>query len=316
MVHWRQLHPLMQVKIPKFDDGFTQVPNALIKARLPAGLKVTWIQIASVAYKTRSGLVDGGLAGVARELGIGSSTFYKSVERLKDRGLLVLDGQQLTLLIPNQSPEKKLAPRKEPETIAEEIAQEPNRKPSGVTKKESMAAIAEAWNEAKPESYMLMDKRMHPWLFIAIETHAKRLRIQRPDYPEMIRYILAACKEDSFWKDKPFKGNNLFGWGNDIEDKKFTNVEKLYREGKAADRFSFKDHRKVLAWYNEKWPEITWTNVETMSVDEVSDAWQHDTDRDPEGIVILYTLKESDKPGTIYHWTGGIYNRKMRYTPN
>jgi hypothetical protein len=313
----------MRVKIPKFADGFTQVPNALIESHLSAGLKLSWIKIASVAYKAESGLVDGGLSGIAKELNIAPSTFYKSVQRLQEAGVLVMDNQELNLIVPDQplnnekeEPEKKLALKKEPETIAEEIDQQAKRKPSGVTQKESMAAIAEAWNEAKPEQYMLMDKRMHPSMFIAIETHAKRLKIERPDYPEMIRYILSACKEDSFWKSKSFKGNNLFGWGNDIEDKKFTNVEKLYREGKASDRFSFKDHRKVLAWYNEKWPEITWTEVKTMPVNQVSDAWHHDVNTEPDGTVILYTLEGADKSCETYHWTGKEFNRRMRYTPN
>jgi len=312
----------MQVVPPDLEKGFTQIPNELIFCSLSPALKMTWIQIASLCFKSKDRFLPGGVKSIAKELDIPFASFYKSFNRLRQCGGLAYENDTVTLLIPNKyvvaTAKVKPAdsPKEETETIAEELSKEAPRRPSGVTQKESMAQIAEAWNEAKPESFMLTEKRMALPLFIAIETHAKRLRIERPDYPDMIRQVLAACKANDWWKDRTIKPSNIFGWGSDIADKKFQSVERLYREGKKANRFDIKDPAQVLRWYNDKWPDISWNKVEMIEVDEYQHAWQHDVEVDPSGTIYLYTAKEDRVPGSICHWTGKNYNRLMRYTPN
>ena len=312
----------MRLIPPGLEDGFSQIPNDLIFCDLSPALKVAWIQIASLCFKSGEVTLSGGVKDLAEKIGVPSRSFYTSYRRLKECGAIRCEGNTIALLVPgpesadDQPVTVEPATEQEPETIAEEIQQQAPRKPSGVSQKESGAQIAEAWNKYKPEAFMQMEKRIAPPLFVSIETHAKRLNIERSDYPEMIRHILTSCKNSDWWKTRNIKPSHIFGWGTDIEDKKFTNVERLYREGKTNQRFSLQDHDQVLSWYNEKWPEVKWQKVEVIEVKEYQDAWHHDADYEPSGTIYLYTAtEEGEKPGSISHWTGRNYQPKMRYTP-
>ena len=304
----------MKIIHPDTSGGyFTKVPNDLIENEiLTPAQKITWMQIASVCRGYDCD-IPGGVKGIAQKLKVPYFTFIKSVKRLQAVGGAIVDRNECHLLIPT---ERVLLDEEADEPcVAEKVAKEPPRKPSGVSQKESMKQIEEAWNQHKPDSFMLMDSRMHLSAFIAVETQAKRLKVERPDYPEMIERILAACKTNDWYKGKTLKIHNLFGWGTDIEDKKFQNIEKLYKDGKSAVKFSFADDKAVLKWYNEAWPEYSWDKVERLTLPTVDEVYDHDTSTQKGGTVYVYYAEEMYEGKAVFYWTGQMLNRKLRYTP-
>lgn len=294
----------LEYDIPQ--KGFTQVPNALLSCSLSASNKLTWIQIASAC---RDGKADvaGGMSEIAAAHGIPYSAFIKAVRRLKEAGGLEGDRTACRLVIPSDDHEP------EPEsTIIDELEDQPKRKPSGVSQKESMLAIRGAWNKNKPEAWMQMDGRMHPSLFIAIETHAKRLGIERPDYPGFVSAVLQGAAADPWWSAKTMKPSNLFGWGTEIKDCKFQNVEKLYRSNnKAKPRLDLSDDNTWLEWYDG------YKGIKTIIRKTAADYWEAldrvDEETDPTAAYLWFAEGKS-RP---HHWTGrnDQSTRKFRYLP-
>ena len=302
----------MELRTPKPTKNFTIIPNELLHSSLSNATRSTWLMIASVA---RDGYFnDGrGMAYVAELYGIPYTTFISRVQRLKAAGGLVGNQHKCELIIPggNVEPVEEEIEEEEP-TIAEEIEVQPKRKPSGVTQKESMAQIKEAWNANKPEAFMLLDGKMHPSLFIAIETQAKRLGIERPDYGEFVGEVLRAAQVDPYLSVADMKPSRLFGWGTDIGDNKFRNVEKLYRSPvKAKVQVDYLDKNFWLSWY-DGYKDLT--DVEFKYADSYWDALDRvDEEVDPNTAYVW--TKEGGK--TPHHWTGrkDQTTRKFRDLP-
>jgi hypothetical protein len=302
----------MELRTPKPTKNFTIIPNELLHSSLSNATRSTWLMIASVA---RDGYFnDGrGMAYVAELYGIPYTTFISRVQRLKAAGGLVGNQHKCELIIPGGTVEPVEEEVEEEEaTIAEEIEVQPKRKPSGVTQKESMAQIKEAWNANKPEAFMLLDGKMHPSLFIAIETQAKRLGIERPDYGEFVGEVLRAAQVDPYWSVADMKPSRLFGWGTDIGDNKFRNVEKLYRSPvKAKVQVDYLDKDFWLSWY-DGYKDLT--DVEFKYADSYWDALDRvDEEVDPNTAYVW--TKEGGK--TPHHWTGrkDQTTRKFRDLP-
>ena len=298
----------MELRTPKPTKNFTIVPNELLHSSLSNATRATWLMIASVA---RDGYFnDGrGMAYIAELYGIPYATFNSRVQRLKAAGGLKGNQNKCELVIPGPA----IEPVEEEEpTIAEEIEEQPKRKPSGVTQKESMAQIKEAWNANKPEAFMLLDGKMHPSLFIAIETQAKRLGIERPAYGEFVSEVLRAAKVDPYWSTADMKPSRLFGWGTDIGDNKFRNVEKLYRSPlKARVEVDYLDKTFWLSWY-DGYKELT--DVEFKFADSYWDALDR-VEEETDATTAYVWLREGGK--TPHHWTGrnDQTTRKFRELP-
>ena len=180
----------MELKTPKPTKDFTIVPNELLRSSLALADRDTWLILASVA-RDGSFISDRGMAAIAEAYDIPYNTFISRVKRLKKAGGLIGNQHGCELVIPGATASP--VEQEEEATIAEEIEVQAKRKPSGVSQKDSSAQIKEAWNSNKPDSFMLLDGKMHPSLFIAIETQAKRLGIERPAYPEFIAEVLLAA---------------------------------------------------------------------------------------------------------------------------
>lgn len=120
--------------------------------------------------------------------------------------------------------------------IIAEIERKPNRKPTGLTEKDRWNLIKEAWNKHKPEAYLQLDGNLNLPVLIAIETQTRRLGVDRDDYDAFIGAVLRGANADDWWGTKDMTAAKVFGFGANLDDKKFLNVEKLYKSGLAIGR--------------------------------------------------------------------------------
>lgn len=302
----------MELRTPKPTKNFTIVPNELLHSSLSNATRATWLMIASVA---RDGYFSDsrGMAYVAELYGIPYSTFISRVQRLKAAGGLTGNQHKCELIIPGAAAESIEEPIEEEEpTIAEEIEVQSKRKPSGVTQKESMAQIKEAWNANKPEAFMLLDGKMHPSLFIAIETQAKRLGIERPGYGEFVSEVLRAAQVDPYWSVADMKPSRLFGWGTDIGDNKFRNVEKLYKSpNKEKLKVDYLSEDFWLKWYDgyKGLTKVVFKNADSYF--DALDRIEEETDNETAYVWVRAGGKHP------HHWTGrkDLTTRKFQYLP-
>ena len=300
----------MELKTPKPTKDFTIVPNELLRSSLALADRDTWLILASV---TRDGsfISDRGMAAIAEVYDIPYNTFISRVKRLKKAGGLIGNQHSCELVIPGATA-NPVEQEEEEATIAEEIDVQAKRKPSGVSQKDSSAQIKEAWNSNKPDSFMLLDGKMHPSLFIAIETQAKRLGIERPAYPEFIAAVLLAAQLDPFWSTKAIKASSLFGWGTEIADQKFKNVEKLYRSpAKAKLQVDYLSQDFWVKWYDG------YKDITKVVFKNAADYWEalDRVEEETDNETAYVWLKEG---GSVpHHWTGrnDQTTRKFRYLP-
>jgi len=273
-------------------NDFTKVPNQLLEDQLlTVHEQILWIRLMSLTKGDSFVFQSAGHA--ARLCGLGIDVFRDRRRSLASKGYLKVDGRKIRVTLPigeeSCSSEK---PENEPQVeaaIAEEMEKEPRRRPSGVTEKEAKAIIAEAWNAHKPDDYATISPSMNPATFIAIETQAKRLRHERPDYGKLIERVLKGCQEDKWWKERTgLKPNNLFGFGKP-EDKKFYNVERLYKIGsKVTDKFSWDNEESILAWYAKACPDRKFEKVVHLDVADAPASWDHDAEHRNGTTVFVY----------------------------
>jgi len=277
----------MQLRVPQPLKDFTIVPNELLQSALSPSDKETWLMIASV---TRDGLFHDsrGMSAISESYGVPYKTFMTRVRRLKEKRV----AQDLD--------------------IANEVQEQPNRKPSGIKQKDVMAEIKEVWNHHKPETYHRLDGGFPLPLFIAIETHAKRLGIERSEYAVFVTDVLRAANVDPWWSDKALKATSLFGWSADIDDKKFKSIEKLYKSpNKAKLLFDYFERSFWLKWYDG------YKDIDKIVFKTADDYWEA-LDRVEEEVdsktAYIWYREGSQKP---HHWTGhnDQTTRKFRYLP-
>ena len=302
----------MRVIAPVPESRFTCVPNELLMCDLEPAQKLAWIQFASLCRNGKSSDYSRKVAGMAQELGLSEQALRKMANRLADLGAIKKEDGDLILLVPSAEEVQK----EEDKSISNEIQDQAKRKPSGVDQGAAWELIKEAWNREKPDLFFRLDGRVQLPQFIAFESQAKRLGIERPDYGKFVAQVLRGACADEWWSQREMKISGIFGYSAKIPDAKFTNVEKLYKlGGKAPDtKFSLRDDVAVLRWFTEKDPTHGWSSVERIKMEYGEEVWQHEKDTIEGSVIYLYHDPESDK---ISHWTGKIQKSSLfRYTPN
>jgi hypothetical protein len=297
----------MRLKAPQPSKDFTILPNGLLESSLSPADRDTWLMIASVC---RDGLFDSprGMVIISELYHIPYNTFMARVRRLKAAGGLKGNQHSCELVIPYSDE----IPIDKSLDIADETNAQAKRKPSGITQKESMTAIKKAWNENKPESYLRLDGSFPLPLFIAIETQAKRLGIERPKYPDFIAEVLGAVKADPWWSIQNFKASNVFGWSAELPDKKFQNVEKLYKSPyKEKRKFDYLSEEFWLKWYDGHYGSSKIIFKTSADYWESLDRAGEETDTEA---AYIWVKEGGNIP---HHWTGhnDQTTRKFRYLP-
>lgn len=253
---------MTRILLPSAGNRFVRVPIELLQADLPPAAERLWIRLASL-NRGQYTLDYKSYEDVATAVGLSKSTLYANLKLLNSHGWVDREGSDLILTIPHELPEE------ENDGFADEVAAQAKRKPSGVSQKQSMQEIAEAWNKYKPANWTTASAKMNPGTFIAIETQGKKLGIERPDYPDMVRRVCLAAGIDDWWKDKTFKLSNVFGFGAELEDRKFESVEKLYKEGgsRKAEASAFDSSPDgMLEWYQKH--KAPFTSINSVEVPE------------------------------------------------
>lgn len=298
---------------------YTRIPNALFEANLPQAEELAWIRLASLDRAEFSDEYSS-MDQLAAACHMKRSTLYRAYKALELKGFVEKAGNSILMKVPGFTPAADAEPvevEAEPEeTVAAVVAKEPRRKPSGISQKESAKQIIAAWNKYKPEAWLTAPPSINPGTFIAIETQAKRLKIDRPDYPNLIKAICLGAATDEWWKDQPMKASMVFGFGTDINDKKFENVEKLYKLGHKPEAKSAGFDRSpgaFLEWYQSL--NLGVQEVKSIDVDDVEVALETEKryieeakgDRTQARVYYL-----NQKP---VHWSGKSSVRALFYLP-
>ena len=181
---------------------------------------------------------------VAKANGVTYKKFMDAQKSLrKAKGLIQNEDGDWELVIPSEEAPSAV--------IEEEVETQAKRKHS-LTQKEAWELVKAAWNKEKPESFFRLDGSVAlPW-FIALETQAKRLGIDRPDYGKFVGQVCRGAKADDWWGKRDMKFTSIFGFGS-IKDRQFENVEKLYKAGaKVEAAIDYACDADILARYHEK----------------------------------------------------------------
>lgn len=305
----------MKISGPDPENDFTRIPNSLLSCPLSTGEKVTWIQLMSLCRNGISGELPRGCRQASEALGLEYGSFVKAVKRLRTAGGLVEEDDCWRLVVPDQRITAAIKPAQELQpSIAREVQQQERRKPSGIKAKDSWQAMREAWNKEKPEAWTDFGASFNNPVFIAIETQAKKLGIERSGYAGFVAEVCRGAGADNWWKERTMKPSNIFGLGVEIDDKKFLNVEKLRNLGKKAPKlFSWDDDYSVFSWYAEACPGVEFKSIQRIELPTLDDCWQHDWNgENREDVIFIYTNQET---GRIEHWTGKTHNRKLYQIP-
>ena len=262
------------------------------------GQKITWQLIASVCWYGESSKTINGWADVSKANGIEYKKFMDRLKSLKRAGgLIVNDDGEWELVIP--------ATKREP-TIQDEVEDQGKRK-HNMSQKDSWELVKEGWNKNKPDSWLRLDGSMNLPVMIALETQAKRLEIQREQYGEFVGQVCRGATADSWWSSQNMKASSVFGFSK-VSDKKFENVEKLYKAGsKVEKRVDYQSDAEVFARYAVY--GYTRSKIERIQVKDYNEAAEIATKHNPEDTFVLYFAPNREKP---VFWTG-IYTDRTRY---
>lgn len=281
------------------EGDFTQVPNELLACpHMSPNDKITWMRLASLCRNGESHTSIRSRPDVAKALGINFKTLESGIRRLKKSGGLSVEGGDLVLTIPTE-------PQPEP-TIEEEIDDQPNRK-HRMTQAEAWELVKQGWNKEKPKAWMRLDGKFNMPLMIAIETQTKRLEIEREQYADFVGQVCRGGGADDWWSKQTMKASSVFGFGK-VTDKKFENVEKLYKAGANVEKkLDYQSDAEVLARYAVY--GYTRSKIERIQVKDYDEAAKIATDHNPDDTFVLYFTPDREKP---VFWTG-IYTDRTRY---
>ncbi len=289
------------------EGNFTRIPNeALDDNSLTDSEFRLWCRmLRQIKGKLPANLGDTKAANKA--LGISDRTSRSLRNKLVKKGYLYTDGGLTYVTIPADD----FQPVED--QLIDEVIEAPNRKPSGISEKDAMAMISEAWNENKPESYISCTKRLRPEAFWAVETQAKRLKIERPGYGKFVKQVMKGATQDEWLNKQTWKIHNMFGWFDPkvraIDDKKVVRVEELYKRGQTVpDVFNWTDP-EIFAWYAEAVPDRTFDRIEWMPAG-LSEASEHDMEHNNGRVIYIYTVDEKPRYWTLFN------TRQLRYAPN
>lgn len=216
----------MRILAPEPQAGFCQVPHEVTTCpHLTDGQFRTWVAIASVCWQSKGSDSFRSWSDVAKAIGVPYAKFMDKQKSLKRAGGLTQDENgDWVLAIPSEARQ---------ETIQDEIEDQGKRKHT-ITQKEAWVLVKEGWNKHKPESWMRLDGGFNLPLYIAIETQAKRLNVERPDYAKFIGQVCRGATVDPWWGAQSMKASAVFGFSK-VTDTKFENVEKLYKLGSKVE---------------------------------------------------------------------------------
>lgn len=289
-------HPAsMKITYDHPDDNFTQVPNELLDCPFLTGAeKITWIQLARVCRNGVSHANIRSVADVARALDKDPKRLRTELTRLRQAGGLVKESGDIRLVIPTEQPPEP--------TIEDEVLEQPKRK-HRIDQKEAWSLIKEGWNKDKPEAWHRLDGGFLLPVYIAFETHAVRLNIEREDYGRFAAQLCRGASADAWWGKQPMKASSVFGWGK-VNDKKFENVEKLYKLGASVESgIDYACDADILGRYHEK-GQTGFDRVLRFEVSDRDEAEKHlyaIPDEDfSETTVYLYFAPGKEKP---VHWS-------------
>jgi hypothetical protein len=290
--------------------GFAKVPNEIAFAKdLTSIEKVTWIQLQALCLSDQPRWFHKGFKQAAELANVPYSTFSRGVASLREKGCLVEnDFGTFQLLAPPEVAIAKVeisepeTPREEEFSIIEEVESQKRRKPSGVTQDAAWKDLCKSWNQHKPESWMLIDGRINLPVFIAIETHCKRLSITRDKMADFVGQVTKGCNVDEWWSQRTgIRISNVFGLGQKIKDTKFRDVEKLQKLGNQhIAKFSWDDDKSIVEWYKEVCPDLIVNRVERIDMETGQEAWRHSQDHRGNGTVYLY---KTHGEKWISHWS-------------
>ena len=281
----------MQVLYDHPEGNYTQVPNELLECpHLSPKEKLTWILLASVCRngKSHEGTIRS-LTDVAKKIGANPKHFTTDVNRLIRAGGAVKEYGDCKLLIPTE--------KAAPSAIQQEVEEQPRRKHS-VSQEEVWPSIKDAWNRFKPESWMRLDGKLHTPLFIALETQAKRLNIERPDYAKFVGQVCRGGTIDPWWSKQAMKATGVFGIMK-VKDTKFENVEKLYKLGaKVEIKADLSRDEDVLAKYAAAGAKkfIGVKRVQVKDLEEARDHINDLPDQEFRDYAYLYFTEGEEKP--------------------
>lgn len=275
---------------PRLERRYTKVPTELL-----AGEHPVW-ETPAVARLLLRLLAFGhcrpfhSKSHLAAVLGTDPRFLRRALNQLQELGLVSCADGELRILDPGAASEEP-APREEaanalpaPEeaSIAQEVGQEAKRKSTGLTQADRWEGIKAAWNANKPENFMLLDGRLNLPLLIAIETQTKRLKVDRDDYDAFIGAVLRGAAADPWWAEKNMKASQVFGFGADLPDTKFTNVEKLYLAGRGSQakatkgKIDWSDDAEVLARATSyPWKHVVRVHAETLEAAQAIHYWSY-----------------------------------------
>lgn len=277
----------MIIKPPPMSRNFTQVPNEILHADIPMADKLIWMQLRSLCPAIQESCEVGSISSVGRKLGISPRNAQKLVKNLVAAKLAIKDGEDLYLLLPGEDWE---APKK-----------------VTTVKTDDKALVRDVWNEFAPDSYVKLRKPISVKILDAIMAHMEHLKFQGTP-AELVKQVLAGAKaHERFWANANARPEWIFGAGDPTE-KKFSNVETLYKLGNSkagqSAAFNASDDRSWVEWFAAKGsPE--YTKVERISSEDRFSALDDYIEREKSGKLtedtILIYLDQSDR--AIY-WTG------------
>lgn len=262
----------MRVVKAKLEGNYTQVPNEVLKHPIWTrnNRKPTWAALVSLIQLYRiAGANFPSAEALAEGMGYEYNSLRKHFPIWVESGLVRRNGPDFELYpFADGSELPEYVAKQVDKGIAEEIAEKPKRQSTGLTQKDRWELIKKAWNTHKPEGYLQLDGSVNLPLLIAIETQTKRLDVDRDDYDAFIGAVLRGVKADTWWADKGLKATAVFGFGANLDDRKFENVEKLYRAGlKITPKQSPKDFddETALSLVREAWPNAPYKRVARRS---------------------------------------------------
>jgi hypothetical protein len=277
------------------DGNFVQTDKELIRCKhLTASQKETWLMIASTCWHGKSSKLVCSWKDVANENDVEYKKFMDAKKSLfRAGGLIQNEDGDWELVIPQ---EERVA------TIQDSVQDAPNRK-HNMTQKEAWELVKEGWNKAKPEAWLRLDGAFNLPVYIAFETHAKRLNIEREDYAKFTAQVCRGGSADPWWSKQNMKASSVFGFSK-VTDKKFENVEKLYKAGANVEvAVDYACDADILGRYHEKGH----TDLKSVTRFEVSGREEAETHLNAipeedfsETTVYLYFTPGKEKP---VHWS-------------
>ena len=277
------------------NNDFSQVPNQLILDDSLTDKEFRlWCRL-NALRKGRDQAVFESVEQAAKACDLGLDNFRKIRSRLRLKGYLEVNGNKTVVTLPGLDfvPVEEIKPDKATERVS----------------------LRDTWNEAKPESFVRMKNPIAEKQLETLYRHIQHLSVETSSSVFLSR-ILLGCRVDAWWSSKNLKFDNIFGTGKSVE-KKYTNVEKLYKLGAsdAAKSEVFDGSPDAfLHWYHEGGQ----TQIETVvivSLEEGVDPIDLEVAALEEGRKSEARVYKNADDGRIVSWSFKITEPKFYYLP-